>query len=139
MARRLINANGTIALAFASGVLTLSAQEQPSQFDARKATLPEWRAPRSEEFLEQKPTRLTIGKTDFVMSGALVEAFRTQPRFSGERTRMQKLVNMFVPAPMPKPGRGGKYFAWGQRDEPWATVSARASSGPQGSLISVSR
>ena len=139
----IMNANGWMAVVFASSLLTLKAQERPAQFDS-KTTLPEWRVPKPEEFLEQKPARLTLGKTDFVMSGALVETFRTQPRSPGERTRVQKflslpIVNMFVPEPMPKPGRGGIYFAWGQRDEPWAAVSARASSGPQGSLISVSR
>jgi hypothetical protein len=78
------------------------------------------------------------------MSGALVETFRTTPRSSGDRTLAQKIlslpiVNMFVPEPMPKVSRGGKYFAWGARDEPWATVSARRSAGPEGVLISVNR
>ena len=139
-----MNKSGFIALVFVSCLLTLAAQERPAQFDASKTTLPEWSVPKWEELLEPKPTRLTLGKSDFVMSGALVETFRNQPRPSGERTLVQKLlslpiVNMFVPEPMPKPGVGGKYFAWGERNEPWATVSARASSGPQGVLISVNR
>jgi hypothetical protein len=78
------------------------------------------------------------------MSGALVETFRAAPRPAGERTLAQKflglpIVNMFVPGPMPKTSPGGKYFAWGQREESWSVVSARPASGPQGVLVSVSR
>ncbi len=139
-----MNVNGLISLIFVSCLLSLHAQVKPAQFDALKTTLPEWSVPKWEDLPDQKPVRLTLGKSDFVMSGALVETFRTQPLSSGDRTAFQKflslpIVNMFVPEPMPKPGQGGKYFAWGQRDEPWATVSARASSGPQGVLVSVSR
>jgi hypothetical protein len=139
-----MNANGLIALVFVSCLLTLGAQERPAQFDASKTTLPQWRTPNWDELLEPKPVRLTLGKSDFVMSGALVETFRNTPRPAGERTLAQKflslpIVNMFVPGPMPKTGQGGKYFAWGERDESWSVVSARPASGPQGVLVSVSR
>jgi hypothetical protein len=139
-----MNANGWIALVFVLCLLTVEAQERPAQFDASKTTLPAWRAPNWEELLEPKPARLTLGKSDFVMSGALVETFRATPRSTGDRTLAQKflslpIVNIFVPGPMPKTGSGGKYFAWGERNEPWAAVAARRSSGPEGVLVSVSR
>jgi hypothetical protein len=139
-----MNANGLIALVFVSCLLTLKAQERPAQFDASKTTLPEWKTLRIEELMEPRPTRLTLGKSDFVMSGALVETFRATPRPAGERTLAQKflslpIVNMFVPGPMPKAGSGGKYFAWGEREESWSVVSARPASGPQGVLVSVSK
>lgn len=143
-----MNANGWIALIFVSCLLTLEAQEQPAQFDASKTTLPQWRVPKWEELLEPKPARLTLGQSDFVMSGALVETFRATPRPAGERTLAQKflslpIINMIVPGPMPKAGGdgggGGKYFAWGERKESWSVVSARPASGPQGVLVSVSR
>lgn len=140
----IMNANGLIAVVFVSCLLTLEAQERPAQFDASKTTLPEWGVSKWEEFLEPKPVRPTLGKSDFVMSGALVETFRATPRPAGERTRAQKflslpMVNMIVPGPMPKTGRGGKYFAWGDREESWSVVSARPTSGPQGVLVSVSK
>ena len=139
--RFLMNRGGLIALVFVSFLHTLEAQERPAQFDASKTTLPEWSVPKWEELLEPKPARLTLGKSDFVMSGALVETFRAPPRSSGDRTLAQKflslpIVNMFVPGPMPKVGQGGKYFAWGGREESWSVVSARPASGPQGVLIS---
>jgi hypothetical protein len=141
-----MNANGWIALVFVSCLLAVGAQERPAQFDASKTTLPQWRTPNWEELLEPKPVRLTLGKSDFVMSGALVETFRATPRPAGERTLAQKfldlpIVNIFVPGPMPKAGGvgGGKYFAWGERKESWSVVSARPASGPQGVLVSVSR
>ena len=139
-----MNANGLIAVVFVSFLLTLGAQGRPVPLDASKTTLPEWRVPKWEELLEPKPVRLTLGQSDFVMSGALVETFRAMPRPAGERTLAQKflrlpIVNMFVPGPMPKTVRGGKYFAWGQREESWSVVSARPASGPQGVLVSVSK
>ena len=139
-----MNRSGLIALVFVSFLHTLEAQERPAQFDASKTTLPEWSVPKWEELLEPKPARLTLGKSDFVVGGALVETFRPPPRSSGDRTLAQKflslpIVNMFVPGPMPKVGQGGKYFAWGERSEPWATVAARRSAGPEGVLVSVSR
>ena len=139
-----MNANGLIALVFSSCLLMVEAQERPAQFDASKTTLPEWKTVKMEELMEPRPTRLTLGKSDFVMSGALVETFRATPRSPGDRTLAQKflglpIVNMFVPGPMPKTGRGGKYFAWGDREESWSVVSARPASGPQGVLVSVSK
>ena len=52
---------------------------------------------------------------------------RRSPLFrrSHFRTKVSEfaIVNMFVPGPMPKESKGdGKYFAWGKRNEPWATV-----------------
>ena len=144
MAAGIMNAHGWIALVFSSCLLTLGAQERPAQFDASKTALPQWNSLKIEELMEPRPTRLTLGKSDFVMGGALVETFRATPRPAGERTLAQKflglpIVNMFVPGPMPKTGQGGKYFAWGQREESWSVVSARPASGPQGVLVSVSR
>src|SRR5258705_10758308 len=109
MVAGIMNANGWIALVFGSCLLTLGAQERPAQFDASKTALPQWNSLKIEELMEPRPTRITLGKSDFVMSGALVETFRTQPRYSSDRTLAQKIlslpiINMFVPEPMPKAG-----------------------------------
>jgi hypothetical protein len=85
--------------------------------------------------LLQKPSTelppLTIGKSDFVLGGPLIDTFRLPRRYtSEERTLGQKIldlpiINLFVPAPFPKPTRQGKYFYWGEREQAWTTQMDR--------------
>ena len=94
--------------------------------------------------MEQRPSPLKLGKSDYAVSGPLVDTFRLKPRVQTERSLARKLldlpiINIFVPEPWPKTTRQGKYFAWGERDVPWSVVSERPRSGPQGVLVSASR
>jgi hypothetical protein len=139
-----MNAKILIAAVFVLCASALRAEEPPPRWDMSTSKLPAWKDPRWGEPMDQTPSRITLGKSDFVMGGALVDTFRPPPRSSGERTLAHKILslpilNMFVPGPMPKPGRGGQYFAWGERDTPWSAVAERRSGGPQGVLVSVSR
>jgi hypothetical protein len=96
---------------------------------------------------------LRIGKSDFAISGSIIEGLRSR-RSSLDRNLGQKLlsfpvVRLFVPQRMPSaPGGGGKYFAWGQSSRPWASIASGSSPGsalnlikhePQNSLISIGR
>lgn len=96
--------------------------------------------------MSKRPPVITVslGKSDFAVSGPLVETFRPAPRSPGERSLGQKflslpIVNLFVPQPMPVSRGEGRYFAWGERPMPWASVGARSMLPPQGGLISVNR
>ena len=82
------------------------------------------------------PTSLRLGRSDFTLSGPLVQSFRPRPRFDdrclGQKILDFPVVNMFVPQPMPVPpgGIGPSYLAWGsERHVPWAAVAA---GGPAG-------
>ena len=59
---------------------------------------------------------ITLGRSDFVFSGPLVEGFRRLPHEEnlsrGQRFLRLPVVRLFVPKPMPVPAEGGKYFAW---------------------------
>ena len=134
----------TLVIAFTGCALALRAQEPPASLGASTevkstTTNPRWDAP-----VEQRPAPLKLGKSDYVVSGPLVDTFRLKPRTQTERSLGRKIldlpiINMFVPAPWPKPTREGKYFAWGERDQPWATTVERRPAGPSGVLVSASR
>ncbi len=120
----------------------LQAQEPASRFDA-STTLNSgssaWQVP-----LERRTPPLKLGRSDYTVSGPLVDTFLTRRRASPDRSLGRKIldlpiINMFVPAPMPKPTRQGKYFAWGETDVPWSVRADRPIPGPQGVLVSVSR
>jgi len=139
-----MTANELVSVALMSLALTLRAQDKPAQLDAfaPKKTL-DWDDPKWWEAMRQKSPGISLGKSDFVANGPLVETFRVAPRSSGERNLGEKIlnlpiVNLFVPQPMPVSRGEGKYFAWGERPLPWAAVGARSMLPPQGGLISVS-
>jgi hypothetical protein len=141
-----MNANILAVMVFASCLILLRAQEPPpSQLDLSTPTkLPAWSDPKWGDPLEQRLPRISLGRSEYVVSGPLVDAFRPPLRYSRERNLREKLLsipilNIFIPAPMPKTTREGKYFAWGPRDLPWSAVAEHAGSGPQGVLVSVSR
>ena len=140
-----MNANTLVIVAFVSFVLTLRAQEPPPQFDVSvRKNLIERDEPKWTVSLGRKPSGISLGKSDFIVSGPLVDTFRLTPRSAEERTLGQKIlglpiVSMFVPGPMPKPTRQGKYFAWGERDAAWTVQADRPIPGPQSVLMTVSR
>jgi hypothetical protein len=132
-----------LIVAFAGCALMLRAQQPPASFDTATAVKsqmnPRWEAP-----VEQRIPPLKLGKSDYSVSGPLVDTFRLKPRTQQERTLGRKIldlpiINMFVPEPWPKTTRHGKYFAWGERDQPWAATVERRAAGPTGVLVSASR
>ena len=130
-------------MVFAAGALMLRAQPSPASFGAAtdlKPTInPRWEVP-----VEQRVAPLKLGKSDYAISGPLVDTFRLKPPTQTDRSLGRKIldlpiISMFVPAPWPKTTREGKYFAWGERDQPWATTVERRPAGPSGVLVSASR
>lgn len=135
----------TLVIVFTGCALALRAQEPPASLGASTevkpttTTNPRWEVP-----VEQRLPPLKLGKTDYIVSGPLVDTFRLKPRVQQERSLGRKIldlpiINMFVPEPWPKTTRQGKYFAWGERDQPWATTVERRPAGPSGVLVSASR
>ena len=94
-----------------------------------------------------------LGKSDFIVSGPLMDGFR-QERLSSDVSVGRKflglpIVRLLVPQRMPAPPGGtGKYFAWRDNSRSWASVSAASPPGyafstayvePSGALISFRR
>lgn len=132
-----------LIVAFTGCTLALRAQEQSASFGAatemKTSANPRWEVP-----VEQRLPPLRLGKSDYAVSGPLVDTFRLKPRVQQERSLGRKIldlpiINMFVPEPWPKTTRQGKYFAWGERDQPWAATVERRPAGPTGVLVSASR
>jgi hypothetical protein len=82
---------------------------------------------------------VTLGKTDFVVTGPLIDGLRPM-RHTENMSATQKflhlpVIRMFVPGPMPTPPGTGRYFYWknSDNDEPWAVRSSRPclSRGPE--------
>lgn len=77
--------------------------------------------------------KLQIGKSDYVVSGPLIEGFRrrhdSQDRSLGQKILGLPIVNLFVPQPMPSPPGSGKYFRWGESELPWAEIAQGAAPG----------
>ncbi len=132
-----------LTAAMLTGFLAAVCADEPVQFDAATTTvrppemprLPRWEIPVEESGLP--PIRL--GKSDYVITGPLVDTFRPRldpPRTLGRKILALPVVNMFVPAPWPKPGPT-KYFAWGERDVPWSVTAERQRPGPSGVLVAV--
>src|SRR5439155_22355596 len=77
-------------------------------------------------------TTITLGKSDFEVSGPLIEGLRRR-RSEADRNLGQKilgfpLVRLFVPQRMPSPPQsGGKYFAWRRESsQPWVSIASGA-------------
>lgn len=74
---------------------------------------------------------VTLGKSDFVITGPLVEGLR--PLQTSEHLNVAQkflrlpIIRLFVPGPMESPPGTGKYFAWrnSDDDEPWEVRSSR--------------
>jgi hypothetical protein len=87
----------------------------------------------------QSSQNVRLGKSDFVVTGPLIEGFHRKQFSSdvslGQRILAFPIVNLFVPRRMPSPPGGtGRYFAWrGESARPWVSVSAGS---PPGSAFS---
>jgi hypothetical protein len=101
--------------------LTAYAEDPPSQFQVTMSkSMPLTEAERQKNFLEARRDTpvITLGKSDFVFSGPLVQGFRKLPPPSEPLTHAQRflrlpVIRLFVPQPMENPPGGtGKYFAW---------------------------
>ena len=140
-----MNATTLTALVFVLGLAPLRAQERFAPWDWSASRLPAWTTPRWDAPVEQRAPRLMLGRSDYAVSGPLVDTFRLRPnRYPDERSLGRKIldlpiINIFVPEPMARPTRQGGYFYWGERDVPWASVVERRPSGPSGVLVSVGR
>ena len=117
-----------LATFFASAVC-LPAQTDSAEF--RSSPTPNWNTNPAhwERMLEQHKasSALQIGKSDFTLSGPLVDGVRRK-RTIGERSLGKRLlglpiVRLFVPQPMPSPPGGGRYILGGERDQSWASFS----------------
>lgn len=137
-----------LALALGMFVWASRADEkptQPTQFDttSRRKSILDWDDPEWWQRDWKRDQKFSIGKSDFEVSGPLVETFRGPRRTWSDLSLGQKIVNLpivnlFVPQPFQVGGRrDSKYLAWGDKDIPWSAVADRGSGGPVG-LISVS-
>lgn len=75
---------------------------------------------------------VTLGTSDFVISGPLVYALRPLPAPAEHLSLPQKflrlpIIRLAVPGPMEKPPGTGKYFAWRDTDDdqPWEARVSR--------------
>ncbi len=79
---------------------------------------------RSQLSTNEPALKITIRSGELVLSGALVETFRRPRNWSdlslGEKILNFPVLNLFIPAKLPRPPGGiGRYFAWGESDQPW--------------------
>jgi hypothetical protein len=134
-----------IILAGALAAFSLPAQQPSDPLDAavERKTL-DWNDPKWWESMESKASGIKLGKSDFVLDGLAVKPFRRDPQSSirrGLRQRIRGLpfVNPMASKSATDPVRRENYFAWGERDTPWATLADRPIPGPQSVLVSVHR
>jgi hypothetical protein len=132
-------------LVVAALTLALRAEEKPVPLDATVSKVPlDWNDPKWWEIQSQKTRGISLGKSDYVLRGPLLETFRRPARPVGERGWARKffdlpVVNLLVPQPMPTAGGGqGRYLAWGENDAPWSAVSTRSRGGSSSGLLGVS-
>ncbi|HEX4265867.1 MAG TPA: hypothetical protein VH597_16155 [Verrucomicrobiae bacterium] len=120
-------------LCFASAATALAADSPTNSynFTSRLAPIPITEEMRLQNLLTPKldlPV-IALGKSDFVLSGPLVEGFRRLPPAEnlsrGQKFLRLPVIRLFVPKPMPWPEDGGKYFAWHNNSLPWTLASSR--------------
>lgn len=145
-----MNAKTLAAVIIASFAFTMQAQQRPKAIDAATTTTKkplDWNDPKWWEANRTNAAHITVGKSEFMVTGPLIETFRVARPSPDERSLGRKfldlpIINLFVPGPMPPVGNPGverKYFAWGDRGVPWTVLADRPIPGPQSSLISVTR
>ena len=100
---------------------------------------------------KRETPELRIGKSDYKVSGVLIQGIRRQRSSAdlslGKKFLRLPVVSWFVPQPMPSPPGSGKYFRWGESDRPWVDVASGAAPGSdpavtheaKTSLISIQR
>jgi hypothetical protein len=121
-------------LCFASALTAFTA-ETNSQFKATTLKpIPLTKAERQQEFINAKRDHavIALGKSDFVISGPLVQGFRRLPPEEnlsrGRKFLRLPVIRLLVPGPMENPPGGtGKYFAWKseQCSLPWVGAANR--------------
>ena len=118
----------TVGLALGSA-FPLFAQSDSAELDSSISSNWNTNPAHWERMLEQRKasSAVQIGKSDFTISGPLVDGVRRK-RTTGERSLGKRLlglpiVRLFVPQPMPSPPGGGRYLLWGERSESWASIS----------------
>ncbi|HEY2083431.1 MAG TPA: hypothetical protein VGI88_11660 [Verrucomicrobiae bacterium] len=111
---------------------TASAADPSAQFNSTALQpIPLTESMRLQNFLTAKPEFpvIALGRSDFVLSGPLIEGFRKLPPAEnlsrGRRFLRLPVIRLFVPKPMPWPDEGGKYFAWHNSSLPWTLASSR--------------
>jgi hypothetical protein len=110
---------------------TASAADPSAQFNSTLQPIPLTETMRLQNFLTAKPDFpvIALGRSDFVLSGPLIEGFRKLPPAEnlsrGRRFLRLPVIRLFVPKPMPWPDDGGKYFAWHNNSLPWTLASSR--------------
>jgi hypothetical protein len=98
---------------------------------------------------------VALGKSDFVLSGPIIEGFRPLHKSEnlsiGQKILRLPVIRLLVPRPMESPPETGKYFAWrGESNRPWTAIAEGGSAGggptdnfmnhrPQTSLISLGK
>jgi hypothetical protein len=72
---------------------------------------------------------VVLGKTDFTISGPLIEGFRRLPKAEnlslGQKFLRLPVIRLFVPRPMESPPGTGRYFMWRSSDLPWTAAASR--------------
>ena len=137
--------NRLMILALVSATLTLEAQQPSNPLDASTEHKPlDWNDPKWWESLETKSPGIKLGKSDLILEGPLVRAFRPATSFSPRRSLRQKIrslpfVNPVAAKSETVPLRGKDYFGWRDHNTPWSTLADRPIPGPQSVLISVHR
>lgn len=113
---------------------TALAGDLPAQYNAKAfPAVPLYTPSHSKDFLIKKPESplVTLGKSDFVVTGPLIEGLRPLGHSAdlspGRKFLRLPIIRLFVPGPMPTPPGTGKYFYWRNtdNDEPWTVRAAR--------------
>lgn len=125
--------------------LALRAEEKPTALDATASRKPlDWNDPQWWMSRDLKPARITLGKSDFVLRGPLIQTFHPPARPAGEYHWTRRIldlpvVNLFVPQPMPPVGGPRKgYWSWGESDAPWGAIATHSRGGSSGGLVGLS-
>jgi hypothetical protein len=120
-------------LCFLSAATALAA-DPPTQYNATALPpIPLVDAARLQKLLTEKHDSplITLGKSDFVISGPLIEGLRPLPPVKnlrlGQKILRLPIIRLFVPTVMESPPGTGKYFAWRNVDDnlPWEARSSR--------------
>ena len=152
-----MNSKMIFPVLFGLAIASASAQAPASNYDSSRYGLGpgQWNTSRSywDRILSEKEfvPEMRLGRSDFVVSGPLIQGLRRQ-RISSDASLGRKIlalpvVNWFVPQRMPSPPGGtGGYFAWNESRNPWSVATPAGAPGsafnaayrePAGTLISI--
>ena len=143
-----------LAASNAMAALAQNTQSDSTNNATTFTSMPWDTSPAHWEKVLQEPRNLPelhLGKSEFVVSGPLVDGFRGK-RHSSDASLGQKflalpIVNLIVPQRMSSPPTtGGRYFAWRDSNRSWSELAAGSVGGnssnpaynePSGTLISL--